>query len=325
MSTACVLDVQICSSMLARNDPQPAIDVARRAADLARRYGLGETLAVALGFEATGHARARRREAMEDCLAEGRRHAAGNQDFDVVEAGARVFLALVDDAPLEALRYIEQSGNARYAGPFPGWWALLRTADGGGEDAVEEIRARGEPVHFFGVAYLRYAEAVVLGRAGHSVEALSSVATGDRLLESFEWFRHYAHRLIAPSALADGWADPVAWLREAQAFFDASGDDRVASTCRSLLRRAGVPVARRGRGTSEVPPELRSLGLTSREVDVLSLVAGGLSNREIAERLFLSPRTVEAHVERMLAKTGVSNRRELARIAARAGVVGPTN
>jgi DNA-binding NarL/FixJ family response regulator len=72
-----------------------------------------------------------------------------------------------------------------------------------------------------------------------------------------------------------------------------------------------------------VPPELRALGVTSREVDVLVLVVAGLSNREIAERLVLSPRTVEAHVERMLAKTATANRRELARFAASAAVAGP--
>ena len=68
-----------------------------------------------------------------------------------------------------------------------------------------------------------------------------------------------------------------------------------------------------------MPPGLRALGVTSREVDVLVLVAEGQSNREIAERLVLSPRTVEAHVERMLAKTATANRRELARLAASTG------
>jgi DNA-binding CsgD family transcriptional regulator len=49
------------------------------------------------------------------------------------------------------------------------------------------------------------------------------------------------------------------------------------------------------------------------------LVADGLTNREIAERLFLSPRTVEKHVERLLAKTGVQNRSRLVARAARRG------
>jgi DNA-binding NarL/FixJ family response regulator len=45
--------------------------------------------------------------------------------------------------------------------------------------------------------------------------------------------------------------------------------------------------------------------VTEREADVLGLLAQGLSNREIAERMFLSPRTVEKHVASLLAKTGL--------------------
>jgi DNA-binding NarL/FixJ family response regulator len=58
---------------------------------------------------------------------------------------------------------------------------------------------------------------------------------------------------------------------------------------------------------------LRAAGVTSREMDVLSLIARGLTNAQIAERLFLSPRTVETHVAHMLAKTGASDRADLAR------------
>jgi DNA-binding CsgD family transcriptional regulator len=57
--------------------------------------------------------------------------------------------------------------------------------------------------------------------------------------------------------------------------------------------------------------------VSSRETDVLILVAEGRSNREVAERLFLSPRTVEKHVERLLAKTGLQRRAELVAYAAR--------
>lgn len=57
----------------------------------------------------------------------------------------------------------------------------------------------------------------------------------------------------------------------------------------------------RGRGQSTVPPELR-LRVTSREFDVLTLGADGLITPEIAERLFLSPRTVEHHIASLLAR-----------------------
>jgi DNA-binding NarL/FixJ family response regulator len=61
-----------------------------------------------------------------------------------------------------------------------------------------------------------------------------------------------------------------------------------------------------------VPPPLRELGVTSREADVLTLVALRLTNAEIAARLVLSPRTVEKHVASLLTKTGCPNRRALA-------------
>ena len=51
--------------------------------------------------------------------------------------------------------------------------------------------------------------------------------------------------------------------------------------------------------------------MTSREVDVLDLVIQGLSNAQIAERLFLSRRTVETHVASLLAKLGASARADL--------------
>ena len=316
LATAAVLDVQICGVLVARDDPEPALAVARRAADVARRYGLGQTLAVALGFEAMAFARAGQRDAMEGCLAEARSHAAGDASLDVFAASARSFLALVDEDRAGALEHLEHAGEMRYRtnSPLLGLWAVLNALDADEAEAtVANIRAQGEPFHYLARAWFRYAEAVVFGRAGRSDDALAAVDAGDRLLEGFGWYRQYGHRLMAEAALGDGWGDPVAWLREALAFFETTGHVRSASACRSLLRQAGAPVPRRGRGASEVPAELRALGVTSREVDVLGLVAEGLTNREIADRLFLSPRTVENHVERLLAKTGASNRRELAR------------
>jgi DNA-binding NarL/FixJ family response regulator len=54
-------------------------------------------------------------------------------------------------------------------------------------------------------------------------------------------------------------------------------------------------------------------GLTPRQAEVLALVAEGLTNADIAGRLIVSPRTVEHHVEAILAKLGVPSRREAAR------------
>jgi DNA-binding NarL/FixJ family response regulator len=111
--------------------------------------------------------------------------------------------------------------------------------------------------------------------------------------------------------------DPVGWLREALAWFDAHGYDRAASACRKMLRQAGASVPRRGSGDTDVPADLSALGVTTREMDVLALVAEGLTNAEIAQ-LYLSPRTIEKHIASLMQRTGARGRAQLATLAARA-------
>jgi DNA-binding CsgD family transcriptional regulator len=160
---------------------------------------------------------------------------------------------------------------------------------------------------------LSYAEAVMAGRAGDRDGADAAFAAGEAQLGPLvAWYRHYGRRLVAEAAIADGWGEPAAWLREAAAYFEARGDDKIAIACRGLLRDAGVPVPRQRAGDPVVPERLRALGVTGREADVLRLVARGLANREIADELVLSPRTVEKHVASLLMKTGLHRRAQLA-------------
>jgi DNA-binding NarL/FixJ family response regulator len=99
----------------------------------------------------------------------------------------------------------------------------------------------------------------------------------------------------------------------ALAVFDRLGARRDADDATALLRELGI-VAR---------PGPRSLGLlTERERDVFALLSAGLSNPEIAQRLYISRKTAAHHVSRVLAKLGLRNRTEVAAFAVRNSLVG---
>ncbi len=92
------------------------------------------------------------------------------------------------------------------------------------------------------------------------------------------------------------------------------------------LRRALDDLARRARiGTAEPPGDGAVLGsLTSREREVLRLIAAGRSNREIASVLFIAPKTASVHVSNILGKLGAASRTEAAAIAYREGLSQPS-
>ena len=79
-----------------------------------------------------------------------------------------------------------------------------------------------------------------------------------------------------------------------------------------MMRDAGGTVPRRRRRSEFVPAHLITAGVTAREAEILALVEEGLSNAAIAEKLYVSVRTVESHVSSLLAKLGATSRLELA-------------
>jgi DNA-binding CsgD family transcriptional regulator len=104
-------------------------------------------------------------------------------------------------------------------------------------------------------------------------------------------------------ALAHG--DESAQLEALEAL-EALGAAAVAAKLRQALREQGVSVPRgRSRKTRDHPA-----GLTARQAEILQLLNEGLSNSGIADRLFVSPRTVEHHVSAILAKLDVTTREE---------------
>ncbi len=72
---------------------------------------------------------------------------------------------------------------------------------------------------------------------------------------------------------------------------------------------------------SPAPPKPRGNALTDREVEVLRLLAQGMSNRELADQLYLSVHTVRAHVRALLAKLGAHTRLEAVAVARRQGII----
>jgi DNA-binding CsgD family transcriptional regulator len=194
--------------------------------------------------------------------------------------------------------------------PF-GFWVLMRTVIGDRDvEARSKLRQSGVSQRRANAGALHYADAVAAGRQGDRAGAEQAYAMGQQALAPVPWWHRFLRLFTLECAVADGWGDPVPQLRADLTAFEASGNDKLARFCRDLLRRAGAPT-RRGRGDSTVPPALRTLGITSRELDVLTAVTAGRTNAEVAEQLFLSVRTVETHVANLLAKTGVGNRTEL--------------
>jgi DNA-binding NarL/FixJ family response regulator len=83
-----------------------------------------------------------------------------------------------------------------------------------------------------------------------------------------------------------------------------------------VIKRNLIRVAK----TLAAPPPSTEGPLSEREVEVLGLIARGLSNREIARELFVTEGTAKAHVSRIMAKTGVDRRAGLVRYAIENGI-----
>jgi ATP/maltotriose-dependent transcriptional regulator MalT len=117
-------------------------------------------------------------------------------------------------------------------------------------------------------------------------------------------------------AIALTHGDQAAQL-EALDVFDTLGATAVAAKLRKALRDQGVSVSRgKGRTTRE-----HGAGLTVRQAEVLQLLDEGLSNIEIADRLFVSPRTVEHHVSAVLSKLDSSTREDAVETASQQGLL----
>jgi DNA-binding NarL/FixJ family response regulator len=135
-------------------------------------------------------------------------------------------------------------------------------------------------------------------RAVKLTSALEAAERSGFLLESL-WIQLDLGRALAEA----GNEEAVAMLEHAASLGHDLGAGTVQELAEQSLRLLGVRTWHRGAAGAP---------LTRREEEVAELVAGGATNREIADVLFLSPKTVERHVSNVLKKFGARNRTELA-------------
>jgi DNA-binding CsgD family transcriptional regulator len=159
-----------------------------------------------------------------------------------------------------------------------------------------------------------------------SLAAIAAHASGlvdgdiDKLSEAVSLFERSPRALARAAALEDlglaqqeqGAADSgVDALTKALVLFTRAGATQDAARLRSRLRALGI---RRRVATAE-KPATGWAAMTKSELAVAQLVANGLTNREVAERLFVSPHTVNTHLRQVFAKLEVNSRVDLTRLA----------
>ena len=186
--------------------------------------------------------------------------------------------------------------------------------DGETRAAFERAIAIGDPWTIGELAYWRW-------RAGLLQEAPAGAAEPYAIQIAGGWER--AAELWAAmgcpyeAALALADADDEATLRRSLEELQRLGASAAAAIVARRLRQRGVRGLQRGPRPSTRKNPAR---LTARELEVLGLVAAGLRNADIAERLFLSAKTIDHHVSSILSKLGVRTRGEASTEAARLGV-----
>ncbi|MFI7427271.1 AAA family ATPase [Micromonospora sp. NPDC049836] len=258
-----------------------------------RELRIEAALAVADKVEAVAAARA--------ALADERLPGLPREGWSLLSATARA-AALVADAGLAAeVAEVAAALPARYpaerahAAQIP---AILAGIDGtGGRVRAGEGAVAGTRVAGAGAVLAAWRAAVAAWRAAGPPYPLGRALLG-----------------LAEAAAAVGERDEVAAaVGETAEIAGRLGAVPLAEQAATLARRVGL------RGGGRPGPDL----LTSREQEVLRLVAEGHSNSRIAEQLFISPKTASVHVSRIIAKLDVGNRVEAAALAHRLGLLEP--
>jgi len=188
---------------------------------------------------------------------------------------------------------------------------LLQIALRGGDTSAAAILAAGAQD-----LARRNPQASSLGAAGCHAQGLLEHDQG-LLLEAVQRAERSEAPLIEAAAReelagATTGAAAVEQLERAYAFYVRAGAHHDTARVRAALRRHGVRKRQPGAGRSQQG----WASLTASELTVVNLVARGLTNREAAAELFLSPDTVNTHLRHAFGKLGIRSRVDLARLAA---------
>ncbi len=158
--------------------------------------------------------------------------------------------------------------------------------------------------------------------ADYGVQTWSAAAEAWRLAGEPYPLAYTMLRLAEAAAAAGDREAAARSVRQARDLARQVGAIPIADEAAALARRARLSLEEQA-GRAVIPPPqdpLARFGLTEREREILELLAAGRSNPQIAEALFISPKTASVHVSNILAKLGVASRVEAAAVAHRLGV-----
>ncbi|MFJ3897622.1 AAA family ATPase [Streptomyces sp. NPDC090083] len=211
----------------------------------------------------------------------------------------------------------------------------LPLADPGRPGIIERIRQAAKPVATnvpVWQAHERWLRAELRHAEGRATpddwsEAVAAFELLDRPYDLARVRHRLAEALLSDPAGDDDERDRATeLLRLTGAVAQHLGARPLADAVALLAQRARLTLTKapaRGAVPADPADPVEALGLTSRERDVLRLVSAGRTNRQIAEELFISPKTASVHVSNILGKLGVSGRGEAAAVAHRLGLFPP--
>ncbi|KOV85186.1 LuxR family transcriptional regulator [Nocardia sp. NRRL S-836] len=210
----------------------------------------------------------------------------------------------------ESLADSEQCRQLLLEDPSMAAWAVRTALSAGERDSAGNVVAAAEEIAAANPSFDTVAAAARHGRAllDNDVTALHGLESG------------YGDPWAAASVVEDTGTllreqdrdRAITELNRAMAAYDALGAEWDSARVRRKLRRLGV---RRRHWNHEARPETGWDSLTSTEAKVARLVAQGLTNRQVASEMFVSPHTVGFHLRQIYRKLSIQSRVDLARIA----------